>query len=53
MELTSEDLGIQQQHRQGFLIRQEEKKEVQITPEKVPSKDITAEQWFWDMAVMS
>jgi hypothetical protein len=47
MELMSESLGIQQQYKQGFAIRQEKKEK------EVPLVDITKEQWFWDMAVMS
>lgn len=46
MEFVSENIRIQQQYKGGFAIKPEKKKEV-------PSTDITKEQWFWDMAVIS
>lgn len=46
MEMISENIRIQQQYKQGFAIKQEINKEVTWV-------DITNEQWFWDIAVIS
>jgi hypothetical protein len=50
MEFVSQNIELMQQYKQGFAIRQEKKKK----EEKAPlTTDITAQQWFWDKAVMS
>ncbi|EIW19103.1 hypothetical protein SAMN04515679_3625 [Pelosinus fermentans] len=53
MELTSEMarelMGIQQQYKKGFAIKQDNQK----TKKEIRTKDITKTQWFWDMAVLS
>jgi len=51
MEMASENIVIQRQYKQGFAIKQERQQEK--TKEVKPSTDITKEQWFWDMAVLS
>ncbi|AJQ28740.1 hypothetical protein [Pelosinus fermentans] len=53
MEMTSEMareiMGIQQQYKKGFAIKQEN----QETKKEIPTNDITKTQWFWDIAVLS
>jgi len=53
MEMTSEMareiMGIQQQYKKGFAIKQENQK----TKKEIPTNDITKTQWFWDIAVLS
>ncbi|SFM10441.1 hypothetical protein [Pelosinus propionicus] len=49
MELTSEIMGIQQQYKNGFAIKQDNQK----TKKEIRTKDITKTQWFWDIAVLS
>jgi len=53
MEMTSEMaremMGIQQQYKKGFAIRQD----IQKTKKEIRTKDITKTQGFWDVAVLS
>lgn len=53
MEMTSEMareiMGIQQQYKKGFAIKQENQK----TKKEIPTNDITKTQRFWDIAVLS
>ncbi len=53
MELTSEMareiMGIHQQYKKGFAIKQDSPK----TKEKILTKDITNKKSFWDRAVLS